>query len=136
MARSRKGDPVHGWVVVDKPVGMTSTHAVGAVKRVFGAQKAGHAGTLDPMASGVLAVALGEATKTVPFAMEAKKTYFFTATWGEARDSDDTEGQVTETSSVLPSAEQIEAALPRFMGEIEQVPPSYSAIKVQGARAY
>jgi tRNA pseudouridine55 synthase len=127
MVRKRKGDPVHGWVVVDKPVGMTSTQVVGIVKRIFDAQKAGHAGTLDPMASGVLAVALGEATKTVPFAMEAEKTYEFTARWGEGRDSDDAEGRIVET---------IERLLPRFTGAIEQVPPSFSAIKVAGERAY
>src|SRR5947209_245180 len=136
MARKRKGDAVHGWVVIDKPVGITSTQAVGAVKRGFEAQKAGHAGTLDPLASGVLAVTLGEATKTVPFAMEAEKAYLFTARWGEARDSDDVEGEVIETSSTRPSTEEIAAVLPRFVGEIEQVPPSFSAIKVAGERAY
>src|SRR5438874_12301306 len=130
MSRKRKGDLVHGWVVVDKPQGVTSTQAVSTVRHVFNAQKAGHAGTLDPMASGGLAVALGEATKTVPFAMEAEKTYVFTARWGEARDSDDAEGKLTEASPVRPSREEIEAALPRFVGEIEQVPPSFSAIKV------
>jgi tRNA pseudouridine55 synthase len=131
-----KGNPVHGWVVVDKPGGMTSTDVVGVVKRVFDARKAGHAGTLDPMATGVLAVALGEATKTVAFAMDSEKTYRFTAHWGEARDSDDAEGKVTATSDVRPSMEQIEAVLPQFIGEIAQIPPSYSAIKVQGERAY
>jgi tRNA pseudouridine55 synthase len=136
MARKRKGEPVHGWVVVDKPVGTTSTQVVGVVKRVFDAQKAGHAGTLDPMASGVLAIALGEATKTVPFAMEAEKNYVFTARWGEGRDSDDAEGQIVETSDVRPSRQEIERALPEFTGEIEQVPPSFSAIKVAGERAY
>jgi tRNA pseudouridine55 synthase len=136
MARKRKGEAVHGWVVIDKPGGITSTHAVAIVRRVFDARKAGHAGTLDPMASGVLAVALGEATKTVPFAMEAEKTYVFVARWGEARDSDDAEGNVVETSAVRPTAEEIEAALHRFVGEIEQVPPSFSAIKVEGERAY
>jgi tRNA pseudouridine55 synthase len=136
MARKRKGAPIHGWVLVDKPVGATSTQAVAAVKRVFGAQKAGHAGTLDPMASGLLAVALGEATKTVPFAMEAEKVYHFTARWGEARDSDDAEGQVTATSPNRPAGADIEALLPRFTGEIPQVPPAFSAIKVQGERAY
>ena len=136
MSRKRKGAAVHGWVVVDKPQGITSTQAVAIVRRVFDAQKAGHAGTLDPMATGVLAVALGEATKTVPFAMEAEKTYRFTAHWGEARDSDDAEGRVTATSNVRPSPEQIEAVLPQFVGQITQVPPAYSAIKVQGERAY
>ncbi|MFL6690545.1 MAG: tRNA pseudouridine(55) synthase TruB [Alphaproteobacteria bacterium] len=136
MSRKRKGAAVHGWVVVDKPQGITSTQAVAIVRRVFDAQKAGHAGTLDPMATGVLAVALGEATKTVPFAMEAEKTYRFTARWGEARDSDDSEGRVTATSNVRPSREQIDAALPQFVGQLTQVPPAYSAIRVQGERAY
>jgi tRNA pseudouridine55 synthase len=136
MARRKKGAAVHGWVIVDKPEGVTSTQVVSSVKRVFDAQKAGHAGTLDPMATGVLAVALGEATKTVPYAMDAEKTYRFTATWGEGRDSDDAEGQVTETSAVRPLVSQIEAALPSFIGDIVQVPPIFSAIKVQGERAY
>ena len=136
MARRKKGSPVHGWVVIDKPKDVTSTQVVGIVRRIFDAQKAGHAGTLDPMATGVLAIALGEATKTVPFAMDAQKTYRFTATWGESRDSDDAEGKVTGTSPVRPTREQIEAALPAFTGEIVQVPPAYSAIKVQGERAY
>src|SRR4249920_2305451 len=118
MGRRKKGNPVHGWVILDKPIGMTSTQAVGAVRRIFDAQKAGHAGTLDPMATGVLAVALGEATKTVPFAMDALKTYRFTACWGEGRDSDDAEGRVTETSAKRPTLAEIEAALPRFTGEI------------------
>jgi tRNA pseudouridine55 synthase len=136
MARRKKGQPVHGWVVIDKPMGMTSTQVVGAVRRIFDAQKAGHAGTLDPMATGVLAIALGEATKTVPYAMDAEKTYRFTACWGEARDSDDAEGKVTATSDRRPSKEEIEAVLPRFTGELSQVPPAFSAIKVQGERAY
>src|SRR3954463_1408798 len=136
MSRKRKGAAVHGWVVVDKPQGITSTQAVAIVRRVFDAQKAGHAGTLDPLATGVLAVALGEATKTVPFAMDARKTYRFTARWGEARDSDDAEGRGTATSDVRPSRQEIEGALPRFLGQVTQVPPAYSAIKVQGERAY
>ena len=136
MARRKKGQPVHGWVIVDKPAGVTSTQVVGAVKRIFDAQKAGHAGTLDPMATGVLAVALGEATKTVPYAMDAEKTYRFTACWGEARDSDDAEGKVTATSDKRPSKNEILEALPRFTGTLLQVPPAYSAIKVQGERAY
>ena len=136
MARRKKGQPVHGWVVVDKPQGITSTQAVGIVKRVFDAQKAGHAGTLDPMATGILAVALGEATKTVPYAMDAEKSYRFTARWGEARDSDDAEGNVTATSARRPTKAEIEAILPRFAGTIVQVPPAYSAVKVQGERAY
>src|SRR5215475_638245 len=123
MPRRKKGQPVHGWVIVDKPSGVTSTQVVGAVRRIFDAQKAGHAGTLDPLATGVLAVALGEATKTVPFAMDAVKTYRFTARWGEARNSDDAEGAVTGTSDKRPTKAEIEAALPQFMGEVVQVPP-------------
>ena len=117
MSRRKKGSPVHGWVVLDKPQGVTSTQAVAAVRRLFDAQKAGHAGTLDPMATGVLAIALGEATKTVPFAMDGEKTYRFTARWGEARDSDDAEGEVTATiATYAPSREEIEAALPASPG--------------------
>ena len=136
MSRRKKGVAVHGWVIVDKPQGMTSTQVVAAVRRIFDAQKAGHAGTLDPMATGVLAVALGEATKTVPYAMDSEKTYRFTARWGEGRDSDDAEGAVTGTSSVRPTREAIEAAIPSFVGQITQTPPIYSAIKVDGARSY
>ncbi len=136
MGRRKKGNPVHGWVILDKPQGMTSTQAVAAVRRIFDAKKAGHAGTLDPLATGVLAIALGEATKTVPFAMDSDKTYRFTATWGESRDSDDAEGAVTGTSPVRPTREQIEAQLPCFTGLLTQAPPAYSAIKVQGERAY
>ena len=136
MAKRKKGQKIHGWVIIDKPQGMTSTQVVGAVRRIFDAQKAGHAGTLDPMATGVLAIALGEATKTVPYAMDSEKTYRFTARWGEARDSDDAEGKVTATSDRRPAKDEIEAALPRFVGAIIQVPPAYSAIKIQGERAY
>jgi tRNA pseudouridine55 synthase len=136
MGRRRSGQPVHGWVVLDKPKGLSSTAAVGRVRRIFDAQKAGHAGTLDPLATGVLAVALGEATKTVPYAMEAEKLYRFTARWGESRNTDDAEGEVVQRSDVRPPEAQILALLPRFTGDILQVPPSYSAIKVQGERAY
>jgi tRNA pseudouridine55 synthase len=136
MGRRKKGNRVHGWVVLDKPRGVTSTQAVAIVRHVFEAQKAGHAGTLDPMATGVLAIALGEATKTVPFAMDAEKTYVFTASWGEGRDSDDSEGRVTGTSAKRPSREEIEAALPGFTGMLTQTPPAYSAVKVEGERAY
>src|SRR5689334_18433080 len=136
MGRRKKGNPVHGWVILDKPQGMTSTQAVAAVRRIFNAQKAGHAGTLDPMATGILAIALGEATKTVPYAMDAEKIYRFTATWGESRDSDDAEGAITGTSDKRPSQAEIEAVLPRFTGILNQTPPAYSAIKVQGERAY
>jgi tRNA pseudouridine55 synthase len=136
MARKRKGSPVHGWVVLDKPKGLTSTQAVGKLRRIFDAQKAGHAGTLDPLATGVLAIALGEATKTVSYAMDGEKLYRFTVRWGEARDTDDAEGKVTGTSEHRPTRDEILAQLPRFIGEIQQVPPAYSAIKVEGERAY
>src|ERR1700744_4391688 len=118
MSRRKKGVAVHGWVVIDKPQGITSTQVVAAVRKIFDAQKAGHAGTLDPMATGVLAVALGEATKTVPYAVDSSKTYRFTARWGEGRDSDDAEGDITGLSDARPSAEQVEALLPRFVGPL------------------
>jgi len=127
---------VHGWCVLDKPVGMTSTHAVSVVKRLFQAKRAGHAGTLDPLASGLLPIALGEATKTVPFVMDGRKTYSFTVRWGEERDTDDSEGRATANSEARPTPEAIRALLPRFTGTIEQIPPRYSAIKVDGERAY
>ena len=133
--RREKRD-VHGWIVLDKPVGMTSTHAVSAVRRLTSARRAGHAGTLDPLASGGLPIALGEATKTVPFVMDGRKRYRFTVAWGEERDTDDTEGRVVKTSEIKPSVEAISALLPRFTGVIEQIPPQYSAVKVQGERAY
>jgi tRNA pseudouridine55 synthase len=133
--KSNKRD-VHGWVVLDKPVGMTSTHAVAVIKRLFAAKRAGHAGTLDPLASGCLPIALGEATKTVPYAVDSRKTYLFTVRWGEERDTDDAEGRVVQTSESRPDAAAIQALLPRFIGTIEQVPPRYSAIKVDGERAY
>jgi len=121
---------------LDKPSGLSSTVAVSRVRNLFDAQKAVHAGTLDPLATGVLAIALGEATKTVPYAMEGEKLYRFTAHWGEARDTDDAEGEVMERSETRPTEEQILAALPRFIGDILQVPPAFSAIKVKGERAY
>ncbi|RYX97904.1 MAG: tRNA pseudouridine(55) synthase TruB [Bradyrhizobiaceae bacterium] len=127
---------VHGWVILDKPIGMTSTQAVAVAKRLFQAKRAGHAGTLDPLASGGLPIALGEATKTVPFVMDGRKRYRFTVAWGAERDTDDTEGRVTQTSDSRPTAEQIRALLPQFTGNIEQTPPQYSAIKIQGERAY
>jgi tRNA pseudouridine55 synthase len=127
---------VHGWVILDKPIGMTSTHAVAVVKRLFSAKRAGHAGTLDPLASGGLPIALGEATKTVPFVMDGRKRYRFTVAWGEERDTDDTEGRVTQISDLKPSAEAIRGLLPQFTGLIEQTPPQYSAIKIAGERAY
>ncbi len=127
---------VHGWIILDKPVGMTSTHAVSVVKRLFTARRAGHAGTLDPLASGALPIALGEATKTVPFVMDGRKFYRFTVRWGEERDTDDAEGRVVETSERRPSPEAIRALLPAYTGLIQQVPPRFSAIKVAGERAY
>jgi tRNA pseudouridine55 synthase len=127
---------IHGWIVLDKPIGMTSTHAVAIVKRLFAAKRAGHAGTLDPLASGGLPIALGEATKTVPFVMDGRKCYRFTVAWGEERDTDDTEGRVVRTSAIRPSPGSISALLPRFTGVIEQVPPQYSAVKIRGERAY
>ena len=136
MAKRRRGQHVHGWVILDKPSGMTSTQAVAQVRRIFNAQKAGHAGTLDPLATGILAIALGEATKTVPYVQDAAKIYRFTAAWGESRDSDDAEGKVTGTSDVRPTRAAIEAMLPRFTGTLTQTPPAYSAIKVAGERAY
>jgi len=132
----REKRDVNGWCVLDKPIGMTSTHAVSVVKRLYAAKRAGHAGTLDPLASGLLPIALGEATKTVPFVMDGQKTYQFTVRWGEERDTDDSEGRVTATSAERPSPEQIRLLLPRFTGTIAQVPPQYSAIKIDGERAY
>jgi len=134
--RKRERRDVHGWLVLDKPVGMTSTHAVGVVKRCFNAKRAGHAGTLDPLASGVLPIALGEATKTVSFVMEGRKIYRFTIRWGEERDTDDAEGSIVASSSERPSQEHVRALLPRFTGLIEQVPPRFSAVKIEGERAY
>jgi tRNA pseudouridine55 synthase len=127
---------VHGWVILDKPVGMTSTQGVAVVKRLFNARKAGHAGTLDPLASGLLPVALGEATKTVPYVMDGRKVYRFTVRWGIETETDDREGRVVATSDERPSRQAIEALLPRYTGLISQVPPKYSAIKIEGERAY
>lgn len=136
MSRRKKGEAVSGWVVVDKPVGPTSTRVVAMIRRLYNAQKAGHAGTLDPLASGILPIALGEATKTVPFILDATKGYRFTIGFGVATTTDDAEGAVTGESAVRPSDAEIEAMLPRFTGPIEQVPPAFSAIKVEGERAY
>ncbi len=127
---------VHGWVVFDKPYGMTSTQAVGKIRWLFNAEKAGHGGTLDPLASGLLPIALGEATKTVSHAMDGRKVYRFTAAWGEERNTDDVEGEVTARSDTRPSVQNIESLLSRFTGEIQQTPPAFSAIKVDGERAY
>ncbi|WP_201463517.1 tRNA pseudouridine(55) synthase TruB [Brevundimonas aurantiaca] len=136
MARKKKGDFVDGWVCLDKPFEMGSTEAVSRIRRLFNAQKAGHAGTLDPLASGILPIALGEATKTVPMMMEAKKVYRFTINWGVSTDSVDREGEIIGRSDVRPTLDQVKAALPAFVGEIDQTPPRFSAIKVDGARAY
>lgn len=136
MARGKKGRPVNGWLVVDKPAGVGSTTVVNKVKWAFGAQKAGHAGTLDPAATGVLAVALGEATKTVPYVTDAVKCYRFRVTLGAATTTDDAEGTVIETRDMRPTDAEIAAALGAFRGEIEQVPPQFSAVKVDGERAY
>ena len=136
MARRRKGDAVSGWICLDKPRDLGSTQAVGRVRRAFNAQKAGHAGTLDPLATGILPIALGEATKTVPFLMDADKTYRFTIAWGVETASFDREGAVTATSDVRPTLDVVRAALPALIGEIEQIPPAYSAVKVDGERAY
>jgi tRNA pseudouridine55 synthase len=136
MARRKKGKAVNGWLVLDKPAGMTSTQAVGAVRRMFEARKAGHAGTLDPLATGILPIALGEATKTVPYAVDGQKDYTFTVRWGDATDTDDGEGRIVATSDARPPPEAIEALLPNFKGEILQRPPAFSAVKIDGERAY
>ena len=127
---------VNGWVALDKPVGMTSTQAVSRLKRIYNAQKAGHAGTLDPLASGILPVAFGEATKTVPFVQDGEKAYRFTVKWGAETNTDDSDGTVTQTSDVRPEQIDIERRLPQFVGDILQTPPQFSAIKIAGERAY
>ena len=134
-ARIEKRD-IHGWVILDKPLGMTSTHAVAVAKRVFRARKAGHAGTLDPLATGLLPIAFGEATKTVPFVMDGEKAYRFSVRWGMETATDDAEGAVTSTSDLRPDRSAIEAILPDFLGEVMQIPPQYSALKIDGERAY
>jgi tRNA pseudouridine55 synthase len=136
MSRRKKGEDVSGWVVLDKPEDMTSTHAVSAVRRIFNANKAGHSGTLDPLASGVLPIALGEATKTVPWLMEAEKTYLFTIKWGVSTETQDRDGKPVGESALRPKPDAILAGLADFIGEIEQVPPQFSAVKVEGERAY
>jgi tRNA pseudouridine55 synthase len=136
MARKRRGRPVHGWIIIDKPLGLSSSAAVGKVKRLLDAQKAGHGGTLDPLATGVLPIALGEATKTMNYVMDGHKAYRFTVRWGAATKTDDGEGDIVEVSDHRPGADDIEKILPAFTGEIDQVPPAYSAIKVDGKRAY
>jgi tRNA pseudouridine55 synthase len=133
--RPRKRE-VNGWLVLDKPLGMTSTHAVAVAKRLFNAKKAGHAGTLDPLASGLLPIAFGEATKTVPLVMDGLKGYRFAVSWGEERETDDSEGAIAASSAARPTRQAVEAALPAFIGDIMQTPPRYSAIKIGGERAY
>ncbi len=136
MGRKRKGRPVHGWIVIDKPSGITSARVVAIVRARLDAQKAGHGGTLDPLATGILPIALGEATKTVAYVMNGDKDYRFTVRWGEARDTDDADGAVTETSPRRPTTAEINAVLADFTGLITQVPPTYSAVKVGGRRAF
>ncbi len=136
MGRKRKGRPIHGWIVIDKPSGMTSARVVAIVRARLDAQKAGHGGTLDPLATGILPIALGEATKTVAYAMDGSKDYRFTVRWGEARATDDAEGEVVALSDRRPSADEIRAVLGEFTGAISQVPPDYSAVKVDGTRAF
>ncbi|MEZ0225548.1 MAG: tRNA pseudouridine(55) synthase TruB [Alphaproteobacteria bacterium] len=136
MGRNKKGIPIHGWLNLDKPLGMTSTQALGRVRRILNAQKLGHAGTLDPLATGILPIALGEATKTIQYAQDRDKVYRFKVKWGEARNTDDCEGEVIATSDKRPSDADIRALLSRFTGNIDQVPPQFSAIKLDGERAY
>ena len=136
MGRKRRGKAIHGWIIIDKPGGLSSNAVVGRVRRLTGAAKVGHAGTLDPMATGVLPMALGEATKIVSYLMDGAKAYRFTVRWGEQRDTDDAEGEVVATSDARPSKEQILVVLGNFIGDIEQVPPVFSAIKIEGKRAY
>lgn len=134
--RKPKGRPISGWLILDKPLDFGSTEAVSKIKWLFNAQKAGHAGTLDPLASGMLPIALGDATKTVPYVMDGRKIYEFTVTWGEERTTDDLEGDVTASSDKRPTEEEIRAILPNYMGVISQIPPQFSAIKIAGERAY
>ncbi|AQX30096.1 tRNA pseudouridine(55) synthase TruB [Bartonella schoenbuchensis] len=134
--RKKKGRSISGWVILDKPKGMRSTEAVSQIKWLFNAQKAGHAGTLDPLASGMLPIALGEATKTIPYVMEGIKTYHFHVAWGEERSTDDLEGEVIKTATQRPTQEDILALLPKYTGVILQTPPKFSAIKIAGNRAY
>jgi tRNA pseudouridine55 synthase len=134
--RKPKGRPISGWLILDKPVDFGSTEAVSKIKWLFKAQKAGHAGTLDPLASGMLPIALGDATKTVPYVMDGRKIYEFTVSWGEERSTDDLEGEVTQTSDARPTEQAIRDLLPKYTGVIEQIPPQFSAIKIAGERAY
>jgi tRNA pseudouridine55 synthase len=134
--RKPKGRPISGWLILDKPVDFGSTEAVSKIKWLYKAQKAGHAGTLDPLASGMLPIALGDATKTVPYVMDGRKIYEFTVTWGEERSTDDLEGEATQTSDNRPAEQAIRDLLPNYTGIIQQIPPQFSAIKISGERAY
>lgn len=136
MSRRKKGLDISGWLILDKPVGVTSTHAVSKARWLYNAKKAGHAGTLDPLASGVLPIAFGEATKTVPFVMDGRKSYRFEVLWGVETDSDDAEGEPIATSDHRPTRDDIVAALPAFLGAVAQLPPKFSALKIDGERAY
>jgi len=136
MARKRKGEAIDGWVVIDKPLGISAAGAVNKVRRTLNAAKAGHAGTLDPLATGILPIALGEATKTVSLVMDGRKVYRFTVEWGAETTTDDAEGPVSATSDIRPTEDAIRAILPEFSGTISQVPPRFSAIKIAGERAY
>lgn len=136
MGRRKKGKDIHGWINLDKPEGISSTQAMSKVRWLFDAKKAGHAGTLDPLATGILPIAMGEATKTIPYIQDSLKTYSFSVMWGEERNTDDREGDIVETSDVRPSQADIEQCLTKYIGEIEQIPPQFSAIKIDGQRAY
>ncbi|MDR3424599.1 MAG: tRNA pseudouridine(55) synthase TruB [Alphaproteobacteria bacterium] len=136
MPKPHTSSPVHGWLALDKPLGLTSTQALGRARRLLGGKKAGHGGTLDPLATGVLPLAFGEATKVIPYVMDGDKEYEFTLRWGEERATGDAEGEVIATSDARPNEAQILAAMPEFIGTIQQKPPAFSAIKVQGERAY
>ena len=136
MGRRKRGNPVHGWLVVDKDSNITSAKVVDMAKKILNAEKVGHSGTLDPLATGLLPLAFGEATKTISFIMTGKKKYNFTICWGSSTNTDDAEGVVIETSQVRPDAAKITACLKRFVGRIQQIPPIYSAVKVNGKRAY
>ena len=136
MGRRKKGIPINGWLNIDKPIGMTSTQVIGRVRRITNAQKLGHAGTLDPLATGILPIALGEATKTIQFAQDHDKIYRFTITWGESRNTDDSEGEIISSSDKRPTEQEILDLIPSFIGDVQQTPPKFSAIKINGERAY
>src|ERR1700761_2212549 len=136
MLGGKAKTPVHGWLALDKPVGLTSTQALGKARRFMNGKKVGHGGTLDPLATGILPLAFGEATKLIPYVMDGDKEYEFTLRWGEARDTDDAEGKVTAQSDKRPTEKEIRKAIPAFLGTMEQIPPAYSAIKLGGERAY